>query len=232
MNATYERWQEAQHAEGEFWWGVARSDDGIRRILEDNRQVAAQVEAWLPVQSQSALEIGVGGLGVGTLGFLKKIPARVGIDPLPLSELSCSETLRVVVGELRAPIQFRLSQGERTPFPDASFDLVLCCNVLDHVHDPAIVLNEVCRVLQPAGYFYLFVDVFSLAGLVKWKAWTQRKRKYEILVRAHPHRFRENKLHDLLQHAGVHIVREHSRSIWENLFARSMRLAILAQKEG
>jgi ubiquinone/menaquinone biosynthesis C-methylase UbiE len=230
MNATYERWQQAQHAEGEFWWGLARSEADIRRVLEDNRQVAEQVEAWLPVQSQRALEIGVGGLGVGTLGFLKKIPVRVGIDPLPLSELSCSETLRGVVGDLRAPIQFRLSPGERTPFPDASFDLVLCCNVLDHVHDPAIVLNEVCRVLRPSGYFYLFVDVFSLAGLVKWKAWTQRKRKDEILVRAHPHRFRENKLHDLLQHAGLRIVRENSRSVWEKLFAHSMRLAILAQK--
>ena len=69
MNATYERWQQAQHAEGEFWWGLARSDDSIRSILEDNRQIAAQVEAWLPAQPQSALEIGVGGLGVGTGGW-------------------------------------------------------------------------------------------------------------------------------------------------------------------
>jgi hypothetical protein len=76
----------------------------------------------------------------------------------------------------------------------------------------------------------LFVDVFSLAGLVKWKAWTQRKSKDEILVRAHPHRFRENKLHDLLQHAGLRVIRETPRSVWEKLFARSTRLAILGQK--
>lgn len=231
MSATYERWQQAQHAEGEFWWGLARNDDSIRSILEDNRQIAAQVEAWLPAQPQSALEIGVGGLGVGTLGFLKKIPTRVGIDPLPLSDLSCSEASRVMVEELRQSVQFRISPGEHTPFPDASFDLVLCCNVLDHVHDPAIVLGEVCRVLRPGAYFYLFVDVFSLAGLLKWKAWTQRKSKEEILVRAHPHRFRENELHALLQHAGLRIVRETPRAVWERWFARTMRLAILAQKE-
>ena len=230
MHATYERWQRAQQAEGEYWGGLARHEESIQRILEDNRQIALQVEAWLPVQPQSALEIGVGGLGVGTLGFLKKIPARAGIDPLPLSELYCSETLRSVVRELREPVRFHLSQGERTPFPDASFDLVLCCNVLDHVQDPAIVLREVCRVLRPAGFFYLFVDVFSVAGIVKWKIWTQRRRKDEILVRAHPHRFRENKLYDWLQRAGLRIIKENRRPVWDRFFARSMRVAMLAQK--
>lgn len=230
MNATYERWQRAQQAEGEFWWGLARHEESIQRILEDNRQIALQVEAWLPVQPQNALEIGVGGLGVGTLGFLQKIPARVGIDPLPLSELCCNESLRSVIRDLREPVQFQVSQGERTPFPDASFDLVLCCNVLDHVQDPGIVLKEVCRVLRPAGFFYLFVDVFSVVGIVKWKFWTQRKSKDEILVRAHPHRFRENNLDALLQRAGLRVIRKNGGSVWDRLFAHSTRVAMLAQK--
>lgn len=132
-----------------------------------------------------------GGASPGTKrassGFWKiivKLPCklRVGIDPLPLSELCCGESLRSVIRDLREPVQFQVSQDERTPFPDASFDLVLCCNVLDHVQDPGIVLSEVCRVLRPAGFFYLFVDVFSVVGIVKWKFWTQRKSKDEILV--------------------------------------------------
>ena len=36
-------------------------------------------------------------------------------------------------------------------------------------------------------------------------------------------------LHDLLQHAGLCIVRETPRSVWEELFARTIRLAILGR---
>ena len=45
-------------------------------------------------------------------------------------------------------------------------------NLLDHVHDPAIVVDEVRRGWRPAGYFYLFVDVFSVAGPLQWKGCT------------------------------------------------------------
>ncbi len=230
MNSTFERWRQAQHAELEFWSGLARQDDAIQAVLEHNRRIAAQVEDWLSAQPHAALEIGIGGLGVGTIGFLEKIWVRVAIDPLPLSKLSCSENLRGVIEQLRRPIEFHQSQGEHIPFSDASFDLVLCCNVLDHVHDPAIVLKEAYRVLRPGGHFYLFVDVFSLASAAKWKYWTQHKSRDEILVRAHPHRFRESKLSTLLQVAGLRIVREDARSVWENLFGRSKRHTILAQK--
>lgn len=230
MSVTFERWQEAQHAEGEFWWGLAGQDEAIQRVLQDNRQIAEQLESWLPTHPQIALEIGIGGLGVGILGFLKDIPIRVALDPLPLSELRCSETLRGVIVRLREPIQIHQSQGEQTPFLDASFDLVLCSNVLDHVQDPAIVLNEVYRVLRPGGYFYLRVDVFSLAGAAKWRIWTQHKSRCEVLVRAHPYRFREDKLFHLLQVARLRVVRKNTRPVWENLFARSKPQAILAQK--
>lgn len=32
------------------------------------------------------------------------------------------------------------------PYPDASFDLVVCCEVLEHLHDPAAGLAELARV--------------------------------------------------------------------------------------
>ncbi len=230
MNATFERWRQAQHAEQEFWQGLATQDEPIHRVLEDQRRIAAQIEDWLPAQPHAALEIGIGGLGVGAIGFLEKISVRVAIDPLPFPKLSCSETLRGVIERLREPIQFHKSKGEHIPFSDTSFDLVLCCNVLDHVHDPAIVLSEVHRVLRPAGYFYLFVDVFSLAGATKWKYWTQHKSRDEILVRAHPHRFRQTGLSTLLRVAGLRVIREDARSVWTNLFARSRRHTIIAQK--
>jgi len=41
----------------------------------------------------------------------------------------------------------------RLPFPDASFDRVLCSEVLEHVVDPAQAMRELVRVLKPGGLF-------------------------------------------------------------------------------
>lgn len=41
------------------------------------------------------------------------------------------------------------------PFQDASFDTVLCTNVIEHVSDPDVVLSEIGRVLKPGGVLLL-----------------------------------------------------------------------------
>jgi SAM-dependent methyltransferase len=42
---------------------------------------------------------------------------------------------------------------ERLPFPDASFDVVVAGEFLEHVRDPEAVVAEVRRVLRPDGTF-------------------------------------------------------------------------------
>ncbi len=42
---------------------------------------------------------------------------------------------------------------EAIPYPDATFDVVICNHVLEHVNRPAVALSEVWRVLRRSGRF-------------------------------------------------------------------------------
>jgi ubiquinone/menaquinone biosynthesis C-methylase UbiE len=47
--------------------------------------------------------------------------------------------------------------GEKLPFPDDYFDLVLSHEVLEHVQDDQLAVTEIIRVLKPGGRLILFV---------------------------------------------------------------------------
>ncbi len=48
------------------------------------------------------------------------------------------------------------------PEPDASFDAILCTEVLDHVPDPTEALDEFVRLLKPGGKLILTAPFASL----------------------------------------------------------------------
>lgn len=48
------------------------------------------------------------------------------------------------------------------PIPSASFDVVLCTEVLEHVPNPVKAVNEMDRVLRPGGYMILTAPFCSL----------------------------------------------------------------------
>jgi SAM-dependent methyltransferase len=59
----------------------------------------------------------------------------------------------------------RCDQGDltRLPYPDASFDAVVCISVLEHLQERALAASELGRVLRPGGGLLLTFDV-SLDG--------------------------------------------------------------------
>ena len=55
--------------------------------------------------------------------------------------------------EPKAGIELMPGTAEKIPLPDASVDVVLCNQVLEHVTDPKASMREIHRVLNPNGVF-------------------------------------------------------------------------------
>lgn len=51
------------------------------------------------------------------------------------------------------------------PFEAESFDAVICFNTLEHIYDPAAVVNDLFRVLKPGGRIHVIVPfMFRIHG--------------------------------------------------------------------
>jgi 2-polyprenyl-6-hydroxyphenyl methylase/3-demethylubiquinone-9 3-methyltransferase len=76
-------------------------------------------------------------------------------------------------------INYRVASGEHLPFDNNTFDLVYCCDVLEHVRDADAVVAESARVLK-AGGMYLYDTInrtwfskFFLILLFQEWAWSR-----------------------------------------------------------
>jgi SAM-dependent methyltransferase len=83
-----------------------------------------------------------------------------GYGAVRLAEAGASEVVGVDIAaavveaarSAEAPgLTFEQGDIARLPYPDSSFDLVTCFEVIEHVPDPSAVLGELSRVLGPAG---------------------------------------------------------------------------------
>jgi ubiquinone/menaquinone biosynthesis C-methylase UbiE len=68
--------------------------------------------------------------------------------PRPMRFVACDVELTAARQDLDGLIELRQASIYALPFEDASFDLVVCCEVLEHLTDPARGLAEVTRVAR------------------------------------------------------------------------------------
>ncbi len=140
--------------EGEGWW----EEDNPLNILHGSitpgrfayfREVLTD-RLGPDLGDLGALDIGCGG------GFLAEEFARlglrvVGVDPSAVS----METARRHAAGNGLDLDYRVGFGERLPVADDEFELVYCCDVLEHVSELDAVISETARALKP-GRFFLF----------------------------------------------------------------------------
>lgn len=64
------------------------------------------------------------------------------------------------------------ANGEKLPFAKNSFDLIIIQDVIEHVNNPEILLNEVYRVLKPSGFVYISSpNKFSFLNILSDPHW-------------------------------------------------------------
>lgn len=103
--------------------------------------------AVVPRAAGSVLEIGIG-TGLNLAHYDRsKVTHLVGIDPASQMHRLAQRRSR----QARLPVDVRTLSAERLPFPDASFDCVVCTYTLCSVSDPEAALAEVHRVLRRNG---------------------------------------------------------------------------------
>lgn len=56
--------------------------------------------------------------------------------------------------------EFIASTAEDLPKPDASYDLILCLNMLSHSLNPELIMHEVRRLLKPEGSFAVSITLW------------------------------------------------------------------------
>jgi ubiquinone/menaquinone biosynthesis C-methylase UbiE len=75
----------------------------------------------------------------------------VGVDRSPGMIAQAQTNLASAGSELAGRAEFQVADGNRLPFPDSSFDLVLCNSVLHHLAEPEKLLSEISRLVNSGG---------------------------------------------------------------------------------
>jgi len=137
----------------DIWWSEDQPLSMLRTMLNPVRLGFFRDELIntqrIGLTGPRALDVGCGG------GLLTEEIARLGlsvtgVDPSQSSLATARE--HAALSDLS--INYLAGVGERLPFAGASHDVVICCDVLEHVDTPDRVIGEIARVLKPHGIFF------------------------------------------------------------------------------
>ncbi|MCK4333906.1 class I SAM-dependent methyltransferase [candidate division WOR-3 bacterium] len=149
-------------------WGVAEARM-IERLLD-------------PESGERLLEIG-SSAGYRIEGYAEKGVKLWGVD----ADHDAIETAK----RTGSPVNLIEADASDLPFPNESFDRILCVHLLEHLPDPKKAIGEMARVLKPQGCAVIVVPCERIQGDTAFAGWVRLKN-------LHLHRFRPPQIARLL----------------------------------
>jgi 2-polyprenyl-6-hydroxyphenyl methylase / 3-demethylubiquinone-9 3-methyltransferase len=163
------------NTDGGGWWEPESPLHLIKLLLNPVRidyiQKKLTEQFKQDLTGKNALEVGCGG------GILCEEIAGMGLDIAGIDPSEQSIQFAIKHAEENGlSINYQIAEGEYLPFKDKSFDIVFCCDVLEHVRDLPQVISEISRVLKQGGLFIydtinrtLISNLVAIKILQKWK---------------------------------------------------------------
>lgn len=202
------RWKLAQESEEGFWKRYKTSELSHEKYKKKTKILIKKWEQYIPINKKTKiLQIGCGPLDlINFLGDMEKYS----LDPL------------ADFYKNRFDVDYKESHlikgvGEKIPFNNNFFDIVLLPNVLDHTLDPKKVLSEIHRVLKDDGILYFDVYFYQKNFLRLAKIWGILKKtiKKQTFNPAHPYMFTLDEVKKIISHDFKIIFEEVGRDIGE-----------------
>ncbi|WPL19161.1 3-demethylubiquinone-9 3-methyltransferase [Thiorhodovibrio winogradskyi] len=129
------------------WWDP---DSEFKTLHDINPLRLAFIERKVKLEGKEVLDVGCGG-GILSEAMAARGAKVTGIDmgemPLRIAELHTLET-GVQVDYRRTSAE---TLAEEAP---ASFDVITCMELLEHVPEPASVVRACARLVRPGGYLF------------------------------------------------------------------------------
>jgi SAM-dependent methyltransferase len=148
--------------------------------------------------------------------FGPDVPARDGVQQVHFNNPATGRPESVSL-----PFHHFNIEQDRFPFDDASFDVVVCCEILEHLLvDPLAALREIKRVLKPDGVLVLTTpNVHRLENLARMLAGENVYDPYSAYgaYGRHNREYTPREQQMLLAHAGYGIEKIFTADVRENL---------------
>jgi len=155
------RIQKRRERSARLWEGYAASRVSFGEALTRILAAHAGVTDW---RGASILDVGCGG-GQIARAFATNGARVIGFE---VNYEKAADVARGSVGYgSTGSLRALAADAHRLPFVDHAFDLVILADVLEHVKKPAIVAQEVARVLRPGGMLYASLpNRYSILNLI------------------------------------------------------------------
>ena len=118
--------------------------------VEIGEEKAGMVERYIALAGKRVLDIGCGDGGI-SIAFARRGAIVTGID----CDQNRIKRAKVWAQEHGVTVDFRVEDGERAQAGAESFDLLICNAVIEHVHDPRKLVEEMSRLLKAGGLLFL-----------------------------------------------------------------------------